>query len=414
MKVVGLKAKSLKDLLVLAKRAGLARTSGMAKSQLVRKLSRRLTALSAKAHGMARRNVRKKVQEPSAGKNGKSHSANGSQRRTTRRSKSEARVRSKSLQAAQNAPSGKLDLMQAIARSRAATLRSDSNGGRANGRASRHESIDAASKPVTHDRDRVVLMVRDAYWLHAFWELTERSQARAQAALGADWYSARPALRLFDVTSHDATSSTESAIRDIPIQAGIANWYVDVANPPRSFRVDIGYLTTRGRFYTLARSNSVTTPKPGLVQTLDDSWKSLREEYERVHPLAASVEETPESSELRQVVEDRLKRPMTFGGLGQYGPGALSDHGRNGFHFEIDAELIVYGRTDPSAKVTLQNSSVALRPDGSFTMRFSLPEGRQIIPGTAQTRNGLEERTIILAVERNTKELEPMVHDGQD
>lgn len=44
-------------------------------------------------------------------------------------------------------------------------------------------------------RDRMVLMVRGPHWLHVFWELTARSIARAQAALGQEWHgrSADPA-----------------------------------------------------------------------------------------------------------------------------------------------------------------------------------------------------------------------------
>jgi hypothetical protein len=46
--------------------------------------------------------------------------------------------------------------------------------------------------------------------------------------------------------------------------------------------------------------------------------------------------------------------------------------------------------------------------------RFSLPDSRQIIPAVAASYDGSEERTIVLAVERNTKELEPMIHDNND
>ena len=53
------------------------------------------------------------------------------------------------------------------------------------------------------------------------------------------------------------------------------------------------------------------------------------------------------------------------------------------FHFQIDAELIVYGTTEPNARVTLQGEPVNLRSDGSFTVRFSLPDSRQIIPAVA-------------------------------
>jgi hypothetical protein len=47
-------------------------------------------------------------------------------------------------------------------------------------------------------------------------------------------------------------------------------------------------------------------------------------------------------------------------------------------------------------------------------MRFALPDSRQIIPAVAASADGVEERTIVLAVERNTKELEPMIHDGSE
>ena len=84
------------------------------------------------------------------------------------------------------------------------------------------------------------------------------------------------------------------------------------------------------------------------------------------------------------------------------------------FHFQIDAELIVYGSTEPNARVTLQGEPVQLRTDGTFTVRFSMPDSRQIIPAVASSADGIEERTIVLAVERNTKELEPMIHDNND
>jgi hypothetical protein len=84
------------------------------------------------------------------------------------------------------------------------------------------------------------------------------------------------------------------------------------------------------------------------------------------------------------------------------------------FWFQLDAELIIYGATEPTARVTLQGQPVQLRRDGTFTMRFSLPDGRQIIPAVAASPDGVEERTIVLAVERNTKQLEPLIHDGNE
>jgi len=259
-------------------------------------------------------------------------------------------------------------------------------------------------------KDRIIVMVRDPYWLHAHWELSRATLGRAQAALGQEWHTAKPILRIMDVTSEDTTSASEQHIRDIEIHGGVNNWYIDVAAPPRSFRIDIGYRSARGKFYVLARSNVVTTPRAGVADVLDQNWASVQQDAQKIYHQSGG---TAHSSDLIEIFEERLRRPMHSLSLQSLGTGALPMLGR-GFHFEIDAELIVYGATEPNARVTLQGEPVKLRPDGTFTMRFSLPDSRQIIPAVAASADGVEERTIVLAVERNTKELEPMIHDGNE
>ena len=262
-------------------------------------------------------------------------------------------------------------------------------------------------------KDRIIAMVRDPYWLHVYWELSRSTYARAQAALGQEWHTARPILRIMDVTSEDTTSASERHVRDIEIHGGVNNWYVDVTSPTRSFRIDIGYLARRGKFFVLARSNVVCTPKAGVSDVLDENWASVQEQFQKIYNQSGGSSHTAVSTDLRELFEERLRRPMHTFSLGSLGTGALPSVGRE-FHFELDAELIVYGTTEPNAKVTLQGEPVTLRPDGTFTVRFSLPDSRQIIPAVASSPDGVEERTIVLAVERNTKELEPMIHDGNE
>lgn len=271
------------------------------------------------------------------------------------------------------------------------------------------------ARPLNHgcQKDRIITMVRDPYWLHVHWELSRSTLARAQAALAQEWHSARPILRLMDVTSEDTTSATERHIRDITIHGGVNNWYLDVVNPPRSYRVDIGYLSKQGKFYVLARSNVVGTPKAGANDVLDQNWASIQDHADRIYHQSGGNGITGSADDLREIFEERLRRPMNSLALTALGTGALGLNGRK-FHFEVDAELIVYGATEPNAKVTLQGEPIQLRPDGSFSVRFSLPDARQIIPATAASPDGVEERTIVLAVERNTKELEPMIHDGNE
>ncbi len=268
--------------------------------------------------------------------------------------------------------------------------------------------------PTGYGKDTIVLMVRDPYWLHAYWEITSGGIRRAEAALGQDWHGSRPMLRLLEVSNRDAADRPETVVRDIDIHGGASNWYIEVQNPPRNFRVDIGYMTRNGQFYVLARSNVVATPRTGLSDVIDENWADIDARLsERIYAMSGGFDPAASSLEMRQLFQDRFQHAVTSGGMSSFGSGALMSPPRQRkFWFQLDAELIVYGATEPDAHVTLQGQPIKLRPDGTFTMRFSLPDARQIIPAVANSADGIEERTIILAVERNTKHLEPLLRDG--
>jgi uncharacterized protein len=269
--------------------------------------------------------------------------------------------------------------------------------------------------PSGYGKDRIVVMVRDPYWLHAYWEVTRQGVSRAEAALGQEWHGVKPILRLLDVTDNDTSRSAEMVVRDIEIHGGCNNWYIDVSNPPRSFRVDIGYLSRKGHFYVLARSNVVSTPRAGISDVIDENWADIdAKKADRIFAMSGGFDPSMSSLELKQLFEERLRRPLGSPSISSFGSGALLPHKLRKFWFQLDAELIVYGATEPNARVTLQGDPVQLRPDGTFTMRFSLPDSRQILPAVATSADGVEERTIVLAVERNTKELEPLLFDAND
>ena len=241
-------------------------------------------------------------------------------------------------------------------------------------------------------KDRIIVLARNPYWLHAYWELSRTALARAQAALGQEWHSAQPILRVMDVTSDDTTTSTERQVRDIPIHGGVNNWYIDVLEPPRAFRIDIGYLSRRSKFYVLARSNIVSTPKAGVTDALDENWSDVQQQFERVqNPSSIGCTGVNSALDLRDLFEERLRRPLSSASMQNLSVSGLPSLGGN-FHFEIDAELIVYGTTEPNAHVTLQGEPVHLRSDGTFTVRFSLPDSRQIIPAVASSGDGVEDR----------------------
>jgi hypothetical protein len=257
------------------------------------------------------------------------------------------------------------------------------------------------------EQDRLVVMVRDPYWLQAYWELTRQSIDRAQSALGQLWHKCQPILRLFKVSS----DGTSALVRQIPVHGGVSHWYIDVQEPPCQFRLEIGYLSD-GQFYCLARSNSVSTPPAGTSDAVDENWSDVAQHADRIFAMSGGYQPRGTSLELQELLEERLGRPMGTPMETRFGSGAsrvLADTKR--LRFSVDAELLVFGVSQPNAHVTLLGEPVPIRPDGSFSVRMALAERRQVIPVIASSPDGVEQRTIILAIERNTKVLEPRVRE---
>jgi hypothetical protein len=263
-------------------------------------------------------------------------------------------------------------------------------------------------------RDRMVVMVRGPHWIHAFWEVAPRSIARAQAALGSDWHAARPVLRLLQLENGLMGSPSERVVRTIPVHGGVKNWFIDIREPLRC-RVEIGYATPAGRFHALARSNAVSTPAGSQCDTLDAHWGDIAANCEKIYSMSGGFSPENNSTELQELFEERLRRPMGPPATRRTSSESESDDERTSdFQLEVDAEMIVYGVTQPGSYVTLQGEPVKVQPDGTFRVRVDLPNKRQVLPIIASTADGVERQTVVLAVERNTKSMEPLGRDAFD
>ncbi|NQW46364.1 MAG: DUF4912 domain-containing protein [Planctomycetes bacterium] len=262
-----------------------------------------------------------------------------------------------------------------------------------------------SGRPPRPVRDRMVLMVRGPHWLHVFWELTSRSILRAQAALGQEWHGARPTLRLLQLESGLHASPSERIVREIAVHGGVKNWFIDVREPLR-YRCEIGYLSVSGRFHALVRSNAVSTPTSSQGDTLDVHWGEIVDDCERIYAMSGGFSSEHTSDELQELFQERLRRPM---GPPAARSNAMDDDdvagGVTPFDLEVDAELIVYGVTQPGAYVTMQGEPVKVHADGTFRVRIEMPNRRQVLPIVASTADGAARQMVVMAVERNTKSM---------
>ncbi len=110
--------------------------------------------------------------------------------------------------------------------------------------------------PESYGVDRIRLLVRDPEWLFAYWDVSPKSIEALRRQLGERASAvARLTLRISDPVSGGAS--------DVLLPPGARWWYVRADSARRSYRAELGFTLASGDFRSLARSNTVTTPRVG-------------------------------------------------------------------------------------------------------------------------------------------------------
>ena len=313
-----------------------------------------------------------------------------------------------------------------------------------------------ADLPEAYGTKQLFLTACDPHWLYAYWDFT-----RAQL----QYHNQRARDGHLTLRVHLESVGTVAHV-EVAVHPESRHWFVQVGRGGARYVAELGYYRKRdGAWISLVRSQATLTPPEvfetsGPVQFMSvppdvPLWRLQRvvEELAAREPAVASAlaearrggraelptalaapapawspeqEEAMQASvrldELRRVwvgsleVTELVRRAMqawpTSPGPGAFGaeqrPELVSSPmGRpeavpRGFWFNIHAELIVYGATEPDAKVTLHGQPIALRPDGSFSCRFVLPDGQFELDAVAVSADGTERRTAILRFSRHT------------
>jgi len=245
-------------------------------------------------------------------------------------------------------------------------------------------------------------------WIKVRWDISSLTHARAKAALGPKWHSARAMIRLYDVTSDDVTSQVKARVFEVELKAGMDVWYIPVADLSRVYVLDVGYLAGGGEYFSLITSGRIRAARTSGLLRVDDPTgdKHAETTLQMARRVAGRAESRRAKSQRALGSASEEQHPRSV-------PTLQGEDGRP-LPFSIDAELYLHGHVPPGSRLTMFGEAIETRNDGSFSLKLPLPNGRQVIPCVSVTHSLEEERTIIMAIERSTRELEPRQMEDDD
>ncbi len=275
----------------------------------------------------------------------------------------------------------------------------------------------------------VVFLPRDPQWAYVFWEISEADRGAAQAA-GAT----QLCLRVADLTGLPGGSVHPHTLQEVIVDSHATEWYLPVPLSDRDYRVELGYRKANGGWISLAYSSVARVPALHPSEQILDQFVpfSLEANPAATPPLPATpsvgVANTDLHERLYQSATSQWRRisrgseafheledsdhnsgALNASGVGIWASGRESGMGgvasrQRSFWLVADAELIVYGATDPSARLSIGGEDVPLSAEGTFRVQVPFRDGQQLYPIEAVAADGVQKRNITLEFSRNTPE----------
>lgn len=249
---------------------------------------------------------------------------------------------------------------------------------------------------------RLVLMPRDPQWMHAYWEIAPYTWAEAEKSFGGEVRrTGRAVLRFF-------TAGSAKPSFDVDVSLDTRNWYTRLEGAGGAWYAQLGLILPDGRFVLLAISNTIQMPAGRISDVLDEKWAILKAEWERLFELSGAGKLGAGSLDMARMLTQRWELftavsswSGTLLGGGSSWSRPPETQGKK-FWLVADAEVIVYGGTEPDARVTFQGHPIKLNPDGTFSFRFALPDGKQSFPIRATDKDGELSESVEITVTRKT------------
>ena len=143
----------------------------------------------------------------------------------------------------------------------------------------------------------------------------------------------------------------------------------------------------------------------------DEKWMAVTADFDKLLQLSGVEYIGKGSGEVAKSLAQRWEMlRAVFSRASSWGVSSMSSQNlqkpehqqQKKFWLVADCELILYGATEPDAFVTVSGRKVTLNPDGTFSMRFALPDGVVDMPIKAMSADETDSREIDIKVTRAT------------
>jgi hypothetical protein len=306
--------------------------------------------------------------------------------------------------------------------------------------------------PQEYGETKIVLMIRDPEWIFAYWEIDPATRARHGIPLHK--HNRQLALRVIELGDRDEVLDTY----DVAINDYTSSWYVKIRNSSSRYIVELGLQDDAGEFSVITTSNEVRLPRRTISEAQDIQFAEVTDEiYDQLVHLSGGtrIRERLGSDEFLRSLQERVTVSLGEGALfsgglssgdilglsssalqgmssslfsgllssssllssGLFSGGlmlgsaggeadimnASSEKRGKGFWLEVGVDVIVYGATEPDAKVRLMGQDIELNADGTFRLRIILPDTTIEFPVEATSADGTERRAVKPVVRRHTE-----------
>lgn len=300
--------------------------------------------------------------------------------------------------------------------------------------------------PTDYGDTKIVLMPRDPEKMFVYWEISR--DVRRRHGIEKNRHNRPLILRVLE--KFDGQDGFENRY-DVEVSDQSTQHYLLIKERVASLKVSLGIYGSGGAFQKLASSSEVSVPRIGIAEETDVQFATINDEvYGQIVELSGGSKfagRTVESGgdeflrNLQQrVISTITDGPFSSGGLagglssgslyglssGLFAGGSsfllpssfqtvmtMGEGGEDSlktarvdqrdFWLEVGVDVIVYGATQPNAKLTLMGQRIPLSPDGRFRIRMVLPDTEIEFPVEAESADGKERRRVKPIVRRTTE-----------